>query len=264
MDFLPDILDHLGKTPREFGALHAHFESVTTVDGTRVIARVLYQAAFDPLPVGAQVAFHAASDEGAQGEQLGCYDIPSLADRSAVRVAYPLRVPGGATHVVAFIHSPPPTTKAERVRPAWKLHDTIEIPKESDLQRVQSRSLGLDLGVTLLGTALMGGTGLVIAFNLSSSSPAGSTRTTVHQARELPPGLVRVISSEVTAPIDSPREETLWRQGQPLPDAPVVVYARPATLRWSGVRRCPACGFEGPSAEYERARSCPSCDVPWL
>ena len=36
MDFLPDILDHLGKTPREFGALHVHFESVTTIDGSRV------------------------------------------------------------------------------------------------------------------------------------------------------------------------------------------------------------------------------------
>jgi len=26
VDFLPDILDHLGKTPREFGSLHVHFE----------------------------------------------------------------------------------------------------------------------------------------------------------------------------------------------------------------------------------------------
>lgn len=261
MDFLPDILDHLGKTPREFGALHAHFESVTPVDGPRVIARLLFQAAFDPLPPGAQVAFHAASAEGARGPQLGRFDLPVLA-RTAVRVSYPLRVPEGATHVVAFINAPAPAKGAERVRPAWKLHDTFEIPKLSDMIPASEDQVELDILGSLVSTALSGG--ISVEFSVTTTSLAADTRTSVHKARELPPGLVQAISSGVCAPLESPTEETLWRPGQPLPSAPEIVYARPAPLKWSGMRRCPACGFEGPAAEYERARSCPSCDVPWL
>ena len=29
-------------------------------------------------------------------------------------------------------------------------------------------------------------------------------------------------------------------------------------------RRCLSCGFSGSAIEYERARSCPSCDAPWV
>lgn len=262
MDFLPDILDHLGKTPREFGALHAHFESVHTVDGSRVVARVLYQGAFEPLPAGAQVAFHAASAEGARGAQLGCWGLPSLADRGAVRVAYPLRVPEGATHVVAFIQAPPPAKHAQRVRAAWKLHDTFEIPKLSEMNPVHQDSVEFDLGGTLLATALMAG-GFSIEFSLSTTTIAANTRTSVHKARVLPPGLVQAISAEVTEPIDGPVLETLWRPGQPLPAAPALVFVRPP-VRVSPVRRCGACGFEGPAAEYERERSCPGCDAIWV
>ena len=28
-------------------------------------------------------------------------------------------------------------------------------------------------------------------------------------------------------------------------------------------RTCYACGFEGPSADYERSTLCPQCDAPW-
>ena len=262
MDFLPDVLDHLGKTPREFGALHAHFESVTTIDGTRLVARVLFQAAFHPFPAGAQIAFHAASPEGAKGDQLGCYDVPALAQQ-AVRVSYPLRVPAGSTHVVAFFNAPPPSSRAERVRPAWKLSDTLEIPKQSEMEPVTvSSGGGLNLGATLIGTALMGGSGVFVQFG-STTRIAANTKSTLHKARELPPGLVLAISSEVSAPIDAAMEETLWRPGEPLPPAPVVVYAQVAQKQ-GAMRWCRSCGFEGPAAEYERARSCPRCDEPWL
>jgi hypothetical protein len=258
MDFLPDILDHLGKTPREFGALHAHFEGVTTVDGLRVVARMLFQAAFHPLPPGAQVAFHAASAAGAQGEQLGCFEVPPLEDR-AVRVSYPLRVPRGSTHVVAFLQAPAPSWRAERVRPAWKLSDTLEIPKASEMEPIGEPEL--NVGASLLATALMGGAGFAISFNLGSAGPASTA--TVHKARELPAGLVQAISAEAARPLDAPLVETLWSPGQPLPAAPEVVYARVEPVKGSGVRRCLQCNFEGPAPEYERARSCPSCDAPW-
>ena len=261
MDFLPDVLDHLGKTPREFGGLHAHFESVLTIDGTRVAARMLYQAAFQPLPPGAQIAFHAAIGESAQGEQLGCFDVPALADE-VVRVSYPLRVPAASTHVLAFLRAPPPARRAERVRPAWLLTDTLEVPKLSEMEPVRGPE-GLDLGRSLLGTALMGGAGFMIAFNSGPVIPA-NTKTTLHKARELPPGLVQAISIEVTAPIDSVVEEVLWRSGQPLPPAPQLVFTPAPQAKTGATRWCRSCGFEGPAAEYERARSCPNCDEPWL
>ena len=261
MDFLPDVLDHLGKTPREFGGLHAHFESVQTIDGRRVVARVLYQAAFHPLPAGAQVAFHAATAEGAQGEQLGCFDVPALAEQ-VLRVSYPLRVPAASTHVVAFLQAPEPASRAERVRPAWKLYDTVEIPKLSEMEPVRGPE-GIDLGRSLIGTALMGGTGFMIAFN-SGPVIAANTKTTVHKARELPPGLVQAISAEVASPIDGVMEEVLWRSGQPLPAAPQLVFTPVQQAKAGSTRWCRSCGFEGPAAEYERARSCPSCGEPWL
>jgi hypothetical protein len=261
MDFLPDILDHLGKTPREFGALHAHFESVTTVDGTRVVARVLFQAAFDPFPAGAQIAFHAATSEGAKGDQLGCFIVPALG-RSAIRVNYALRVPAGSTHVVAFLDAPEPQTRAERIRAPWKLFDTLEVPKLSDMEPVNDNRVGLNIAATVIGTAMLGGTGFFISFSTGTRLPATS-KTTVHKARELPPGLVQAISSEVSAPVEGTAEETLWRPGEPLPPAPVVVYT-PVAQKQGAVRWCRSCGFEGPAAEYERARSCPSCDEPWL
>jgi hypothetical protein len=263
MDFLPDILDHLGKTPREFGALHAHFDSVTTIDGPRVVAHVLFQGAFHPMPAGAQIAFHAASASGATGEQLGCYDVPTLA-AGAMRVSYPLRVPSGSTHVVAFIQAPPPSPRAERVRPAWKLHDTFEIPKLSEMEPVRATETGLNVGASLVGTALMGGAGFVVAFNLSTTTLAANTKTTLHKARELPPWLLQEISPRMSTPIDRPLEEVLWVPGSPLPlvaqGERVVAHVERAKTT---LRRCIPCGFEGPSAEYERARSCPSCGEPW-
>ncbi|MDP1830013.1 MAG: hypothetical protein Q8L48_42515 [Archangium sp.] len=240
MDYLPDVLDHLGKTPREFGALHAHFESVTTVDGTRVVARVLYQGAFSPLPPGAQIAFHAASAGGAQGEQLGCFDVPALAE-SVMRVSYPLRVPVGSTHVVAFLNAPPPSARADRVRPAWKLHDTVEIPKLSEMAPVSETRADFNLARTLLGTAMMGGVGFVVSFS-STTTLAANNKTTVHKARELPPGLVQAISPEVTSPIDGMVEDTLWRPGQPLPAPPEITY-KPIAQSASAKRWCRSCGF---------------------
>ena len=260
MDYLPDVLDHLGKTPREFGALHAHFESVTTIDGTRVVARMLFQAAFSPLPPGAQVAFCAASAQGEEGEQLACFDVPALGER-AMRVSYPLRVPAGTTHVVARVNAPLPPARAERVRPAWKLFDTIEIPKLSEMNPIQDTSIEFDLGQSLVSSALSGGLSLDISFR--SITVESNALTIRHRAQELPPGLVLPISSEVTSPIGATTEEILWQPGQPLPAAPEVTYKRiaqsAAAKRW-----CRSCGFEGPAAEYERARSCPSCDEPWL
>ena len=260
MAFLPDVLDHLGKTPREFGGLHAHFESVTTVDGTRILARVLFQAAFDPLPVGAQIAFHAASSDGAKGEQLGCFDVPVLG-HSVIRVSYPLRVAPDSTHVVAFFNAPVPVSAARRVRPAWLLTDTLEIPKLSEMEPVSCQS-GLNVGASLIGTALLGGTGVFISFSRTTTI-AANTKTLLHKARELPPFLMQAISPEMTAPIDAAMEELVWRAGEPLPAAPVVVYT-PVAEEKGAKRWCRACGFEGRAAEYERARSCPNCDEPWL
>lgn len=260
MDYLPDVLDHLGKTPREFGALHAHFEVVTPIDGTRSVARMLFQAAYAPVPPGAQVTFCAASAEGVEGEQLACFDVPLLAER-VLRVSYPLRIPAGTTHVVAFIDAPAPSERAQRVRPAWKLFDTLEIPKLSEMKPARDTSVEFDLAGSLVSSAMSGG--LSLDFSVTTTTVETNARTILHPARKLPLGLVLPISSEVTTPIDATVEETLWRPGQPLPSAPEVTY-KPIAVSASAKRWCRSCGFEGLATEYERARSCPSCDEPWL
>ncbi len=232
------------------------------MDCDRVVARLLFQAAFEPLPAGAQIAFHAATAKGALGEQLGLHDVPNLEGGRVCRVSYPLRLAEGATHVGVFIQAPDPARGAERIRTAWKLHDTVEIPKLSEMEPVTVQSGGFNLGASLVGTALMGGSGAFISFGRTTTIPA-KTKTKVHKARELPPGLMQEISSAVTAPLTEPVVETVWSSGQPLPAPPPIVYAPRPLANPSAVRRCRACFFEGPAAEYERARSCPNCDEPW-
>ncbi len=261
---LPDVLDHLGKTPREFGALHFHFDSVARVDGNRVVARLLFQAAFDRLAEGAQVAFHAATSGVAKGAQLGCFQVPKLERGRVCRVSYPLRVEEGSTHVVAFLDSPEPPRGATRIRPAWKLFDTLEIPKLSEMEPVSVQSSGLNLGASLVGTALMGGGGFFISFNSRSATIPANTKTTLHKARELPAGLTQEISaSEVAKPISEPLEETVWLEGQPLPDPPPLIIAPRPPVNPNAMRRCRQCFFEGLASEYDRARECPTCGAPW-
>jgi hypothetical protein len=255
---LPDILDLLGRTPREFGAIHAHFESVKSIDRGRVIASLLLQGAFDPMPSGGEVTFYA----GDPLTELGRFELPALEGGVALRFQCPLRIPAEVASLQALLTVPEPPKKSKRVRPAWKLHDTFEIPKLSEMEPI-SDSASLNLGASLIGTAALGGAGLLIV-GTRSATLAANNRTTVHKARELPAMLNVALSTDVGAPISVPESNVLWRPGQPVPEPTPMVFKTETAAKPSSVRRCRLCDFEGPAAEYERARSCPRCDAPWL
>jgi hypothetical protein len=259
MDELPDVLDHLGKTPREFGAIHAHFEEVVVDPGGRAEAVLLFQLAFAPMRAGAKVSFWAPMP-GEIDRAVGQFPVPELGDGRAVRVRFPLEVGAGATTVLArFECTPEP--KAERVRPAWKLFDTIEIPKESEMKAADSAA-EIHWGESLFHSVLTGAP--TISFSVNTASAA--TRTVVHKAPAGPIGL----SAQCREGIVQATEvviETLWRPGEPLPEpapaqviAPVAPTVSAAPAR---PRHCFACGFEDERGRYRDERRCPNCDNDW-
>lgn len=255
MAHLPDVLDSLGKTPREFGSVHVHFEGFHVVDGRRVIALVLAQAAFLPC-AGATV--HVFDGDAA----LASVALPALDDGRVVRLRLPVvRTTDGQALTLRVDAAEP--SKAERVRPAWKLLDTIEVPMLSEMEPVRA-----DVGVDVLGslalTAVAGplAGAAVVRFRGGGATLAANTRTRVHRAMELPP-LSGARLEGLARPLEHAAEEVVWRPGDPVPEAPppvpLVPQPRAGATRW-----CRSCGFEGPAAEYERARSCPRCDEPWF
>jgi hypothetical protein len=76
----PDILDALGRTPREFGALHAHFEALGRSDGRHAVASLLLQGALEPMPEGGRVSLCAKG--GGEVAHLGV--VPTLIAPSGV------------------------------------------------------------------------------------------------------------------------------------------------------------------------------------
>ena len=62
--------------------------------------------------------------------------------------------------------------------------------------------------------------------------------------------------------LSEPLFDLVWRPGQRVPEKPAPVLkpvAPQGPVRW-----CRWCGFEGPRAEYEKARECPQCGEPWV
>jgi hypothetical protein len=265
MDPYADVLDHIGKTPRELGAVHAHFESLARAPGkTTSIATLLFQAAFEPAGGPARVRFFDPSDGQAE-RLLAEFPGPELKGGAVIRARYPLRLEPTTNEVWVRIESVVPP-KAERVRPAWKLHDTFEIPKLSEMRPATLSGPGIDVGHSLLHSALSGS--LVLAVHLGERAES-EAKTVVHKARALPDMLKAAVEERELQPLSFPELETLWTPGSPLPEAvPNPVWraadaaARPAQA--SETRLCLQCGFEGEREALEKARFCPSCDAIWL
>ncbi len=228
------------------------------VDGPRAIVRLLAQAAFVPgEAVSAQVF------EG--DELLTTFVIPALDDERVVRLAAPtLRRGTGEASFRLEIVAGEPGPQAERVRPPWKLFDTYEIPRLSEMEAVRGGG-GIDvagsLAITAVTAPLLGMA--VLRFDSAATLPA-NRQTKVHRARELP-ALTAGLLPGTAFPVDTVAMETIWKRGQPVPDAPPIVpivrahEAPKAAMRW-----CRSCGFEGPEAEHARATRCPRCDEPWF
>jgi len=246
----------MGKTPREFGSVHVHFEGFHVVDGRRCVALVLAQAALLPCE-GATVTVLDGDIAVASAE------LPPLGDGRVVRVKLSCVLRAPAESLTLRVEAKAPRSSARRVRPAWKLHDTFEIPRLSEMDPIRS-----DGDLALLSSAALAAvagplSGAVVLRIGSTTVIAGNDTTQVHRAVELPP-LAAGRLEGVARPVEAVEHDVVWQAGDPVPAAapPIAqVQARPPppATRW-----CRTCGFEGPAAEYERARSCPRCDEPWF
>lgn len=259
MSELPDVLDAMGRTPREFGGVHVHFEGFRVVDGARCIATLLAQTAFVP---GSEARVRLLDGEF----EVAAMRLPNLDDGRVVRLHLACQRRTQSENLTLAVDAAEPSPKALRVRPAWKLFDTIEIPKLSEMNPVHDDVGGVDLASSFALTAVAGPLlgAVVLRMNGSSSLPANE-RTKVHRAMELP-ALAAGLLPGVARPVDDLFEEVVWVKGQPVPEAPPIVplVSEPQQQAAPATRWCRSCGFEGPRAEYDRARSCPRCDEPWL
>lgn len=259
-DELPDVLDTMGRTPREFGSVHVHFEGLRVVDGRRSVATVLVQTAFTP-------AAGAVLQVIDQGQSIATTLVPSLDDGRVVRLYLPCVRCSDEPALTLLVEAEAPSARAVRVRPAWKLFDTLEIPRLSEMDPVHGEAPGINLASSIAITAVAGPLlGAVVIQMGSSASLDPNRKTKVHPAQQLP-SLTAGVLEGVALPLDAVREEVLWRRGQPVPEAPPptpIVRHEQQPAPTGGVRWCRSCGFEGTMRNHGTARSCPRCDEPWF
>jgi hypothetical protein len=271
MDYYADVLDHTGRTPREFGAIHLHVEPVTRGPHGDAVAVLWLQSAFEPLASkGHSLVVMGRQKQGSTQRMLGQYPLPSLEGGRVVRWRLPFSLPPEIDElhfqVSAKLHP-----KAERVRPAWKLFDTLEIPKESAMKTVTtSPAIGLDLTDSVVNSLLSGGLSLSLQVGFGSSqSPdlASATAVKRHAAAPAPTFFTATVVEGAVEALSEPQLETIWTPGMPLPEATLALNWQPPTPPQAAPRgtwrTCHACGFEGRSADYERSTLCPQCDAPW-
>lgn len=126
-----DVLDAMGKTPREFAGVHVHFESVQRVDGPRFVVSLLFQAAYEPVPQAKVVLSHVSSKR-----VVDTRDVPSLEGGRVVRMRCQVKLEPQEEPLLA-VHLEGPRPRGRRVRPAWRLHDlppgTVDPPMRGPL-----------------------------------------------------------------------------------------------------------------------------------
>ncbi|MCY1077636.1 hypothetical protein [Archangium lansingense] len=272
MDFYADVLDHTGRTPREFGAIHLHVEPVLRGPLGDAVATLWLQGAFEPLGSGHAVQILGHQKNGPARRMLGRFPLPSLEGGTVVRWRLPFSLPAEIDElhfrVESTLHP-----KAERVRPAWKLFDTLEIAKESDMKSTSLEpSIGVDIGESLLSSVLSGGLSVSIKVGMATrdgSSLSKAVHSKLHAATQLPEVIVIPVVDGNSEPLPEPHIEVVWKPGMSLPEAsvtPTWAAASPAVANppQKAMRTCYACGFEGPQAEYARATLCPQCDATWM
>lgn len=135
-----DVLDAMGKSPREFCGVHVHFESVQLVDGRRFIGNVLLQSAYEPVPRVKLVLTCLSSRR-----ELERLELPSLNEGRVVRVRVPMRLEP-QEQAEFSVHLDGPEPRGRRVRTAWKLDAATSFQLEPALRApaVDGTTLPLD------------------------------------------------------------------------------------------------------------------------
>ncbi|QSQ26994.1 hypothetical protein JY651_19660 [Pyxidicoccus parkwayensis] len=247
---LPDILDQVGRQPREFGAVQLHVDPVVRApEGTRATASIWLQGAFTPMAPGASLR---VLDAATRREVLHAR-LPSLERGQVLRWTLPLSLDAEVRELLFQPVAPVPEG-AVRVRPPWRLFDTLELVKETR-PVVNTDLLAAGTAVSLA----MGRLPVAALLRASSASVREEIRTKQHAARALPDGFVAEVTpgQGVASEASSEGSEaiTVWEPGQPFDAAPWRESS--STLRDGDVRRvqCGACGAVAP----RQAEFCPSC-----
>jgi hypothetical protein len=259
MDY-PDVLELLGRTPRELGAVHLHVEPVSLTADGRASATLWLQAAFSGAIRGTlDVTGIDDHGESAIDASESKHDLPDLVGGRVVRWVLPLTIHGQPGELLFRVEAPVPRG-AERVRPPWKLFDTIEQPRPA----VTAGSIDFE-GGGLLKAAMHAATGNLVGTmasvlrSVQYSPQISGTPGAVHKARELPVGFVAPVVASIEAAAAD--QQVVWAPGQPLPEPPPV--ALPIAPRAPEARaawwRCRSCGEEAETGRAEALGMCPGC-----
>ncbi|NTX16008.1 hypothetical protein HUA76_35085 [Myxococcus sp. CA056] len=238
---LPDILDALGRQPREFGAVQLHVEPIRrSPDGTEARAVIWLQAAFTPLPPSTSLRVVDATTR----REVRSGSLPSLDGGKVLRWVLPLSLAADVKELLFLLEAPVPED-ATRVRPPWRLFDTLE--------QVEVQPVARPLSSTLLRAGVFASTGvLAITLPPSTGLGPGEPRTRRHAARAMPEGFVADVTPGPFTQDSEPGSTVIWEPGQTLDTARWVE----ATGAAEGLERvrC-ACGAVAPrDAEF-----CPRC-----
>lgn len=140
----PDVLDSMGKSPREFVGVHVHFEAVQLVDGPRLVASVLLQSAYEPVPKVELVLTTLLTRR-----ELVRLPLPSLEDGRVVRARIPVRLERDEPPQLG-VHLEGPEPRGRRVRTAWKLESNHGFQLEPSLRAPAIAGVSAPLTTTLL------------------------------------------------------------------------------------------------------------------
>lgn len=224
----PDVLDLLGKTPREIGAIHVHVEPVVRDSHGHACANVWLQAAFSKV------------DPGGTIQVLGSMiPIPDLGEGRVMQGRLPVFMPSTRSKLRFEIACAAPAG-ANRIRRAWKLLDTYEQPTESELKRYSDESA-------------------------HHRHPRGPSMRVLKAPAPASCFVAKVIAGQPER-LEAAAWTEIWRAGQPLPEAgsELVVWQPIAGAGTkSELRVCHPCGFSGKSDDFATDRFCPSCGTDW-
>ena len=251
---LLDEIDRLGLTPLEIGAVQAAIERVAGGPDGRGCVEVLLQAAFAG-PVWAELRLVAHDPPDARLEADPPRARAELADGEVKRVSLPFAASANLAKLRCMVESPRSQVGGapQRVRPPWRLLDTVVQPEDVPVSAVDLLPVGLVSRVTA---------------QLRDGDKGGrSEGTRTERARLTPDFLVADVTREPRRVDGAFEEEIVWQPGMEPAQAPAAADEpewRPATEQARETRQCPDCGSH---IDLSRARDlgmCPSCGARWI
>lgn len=252
---LPDVLEARGFTPRELGAVHVALDGATIgQDGAGWVDLWIQSAFSGPIVAEARIAAHEPAGTSIEVEPTKARI--ELEGGEVRRVRFALRAKPGAapTQLRCLVDAPMKqlAPEATRVRPPWKLLDTV----------VQPEAGAPSSAVDLLPVGLYQNVVRPLR-DAGGAKPSDATR--VERARMLPDFVVADVERSSRSFEVAAEEEVVWRPGDAL-----AAETPAAEVVWKQVedkRETRRCGDCGDHVELSRARDlgmCPACGARWL